>query len=1535
MNTGLFRRHVPRFCRVLGTGDLAGDANGLGADGFSDEAPALATDPSNLREGDLARPETVAAAGVMVLLGEPGGGKTSVLAALTADIPPLAGTWAGESDACAWVTGADLTEHTYDAQLGSLLTNLPLASSSGTGTLTIVVDQADESGMLRQLPSRLAGSLRGQDVSRIRMLMACRSADYPGRMTRVLSDAFNVCHRVDLVPLRRSDAVDLVDNVGLPGAAVIAAAEQAHAQALACVPLTLELLARTYQTDGSLIGAPRDLFRRGVELLVEEHDPDRVTSVDVSTTSAQRLAVAGRIAAWMLLSGRRTLWNGQGLQIADLDLPVGSLVDGDEHTAAGKFQVSTACVRETLATALFTAQGTDRIAFRHSSLAAYLAASYLTQRDVPARQLRDLFLVGDPADDTASLPGHLRETGAWLVALKPDHTAWLAAADPESLAAHSALVRSDPIRRLIVERLLDRAAQVELSDIRWQMSHWDLHHPDLASQIIQALATASAGAAQDWPTLARIRLAVRLARDVTTPDPALAASLLAVAEDEKWTNTERRFAAAAAHACDPDTALPALRTILDSLADPAHAADLDPDDSLRGTVLNLLWPAHLDTKTMIAMLRRPRRPYDFAIYGAFLSDMPRHCDEDQLTGVLAWAARAWHAQPSPPDDAPDTQADPATGSAVAPTVLPPHDRFVPDSTMVNTLVDRTLRSEEVVDRLPVLASILVARIDANLPAHFPDALQPDEHGNESTQTAALRRALAEAMINEISTSSVHKTHSLRTVSHGWQAPTMLHRRTRLIPPQFERRQLLDGADFAWAFDRTQAVAQAQDSTGTQMYGQLAAWLFNPDDAEAVELAYNPDHPAWPHVKHLYEPMALDSPLAQALREDHQAQIRQVRPESADFITAQRDHLDRARAGDSDSFWQLVWRLRADPYSLQVGSLTPDVETWPGSAVLGPDLSDFADLALHYLATAHDHAEEWLGQSRIDYRAWAGYVALTHLYRRGQLDQVPTSAWSSWAAAILDTDLPWDADSQDARTDLLRLAAEHAPVQLAHRIDLLIRQNIASGFPAYRAREINPRWAPPIQDALERIALGLLRQLHSAAPGSPPTDLPDSADRVAGDDCLPLEVPEGPEYQQAALSTWETIISNLLGAQSQRAYTWTQAALSLVTAGAEEVPEVSVHAARALLVCDVAHHWPRVGPVTQTNENFSRRLAEVCAQPTVGISVQPLDEAALAQMYRWLSALYGSPDQDVWVLGVRTVDTREQARQWRNALLGELSRRGTTESVLQLQTLTTQHPNQLSLNAALIAARTQFYASSRIRADLAELVQVLADPRRRIINTTSALLDVVVDALGAIAAVLEPHGELLWDRTPGKPLSAKAKAQGEDVIADVWRPKPEAALCAYLAHVLQLRLGGRSVLVNREVLVQPTDAYGAGERVDILVQATSITDSGITHATTTLRLVIEVKGPWNRDLLTAQEVQLTRTYLPKAPTDAGVYLVGWYPLDQWTAPDYRKAKAKAHSPDSLRQTLGDQAASLSESLSVRLQPIVLEVPRPHKQSESGI
>ncbi|WFB08182.1 hypothetical protein LRS74_14825 [Streptomyces sp. LX-29] len=526
----VFTRRAERWCRVREDCDPAEDLFPLDGDGFlgSDwrrlrwtEQDDRAGDGPELTRGALIAPRVAAARGAMVLLGEPGAGKTTVLRGLVAGLRPVedgeefgadgeftravqaagvgpeggVGMAAGVVQAAGvgpaagagayvWVDGPELTEATYEELLGRHLAARPAG-------LTVVIDQADESEMLRLLPGRLKRSLGRGGPGRPRLLLACRTGDYPQALTEVLRDRFGGgCALVDLAPLSRADAVALAESAGVPGEELIVKAVEVRAGALASVPLTLELLVRSYRDSGDLTGGAERLFADGIRLSLNEHDPNRMDVTARVTGWQQRLVAAGRIAARMVLSGRRTLWRGNHRTGAPhrFDLDTDDVVGGAEETVPTQsFEITPRVVDEVLATAVFTAHDGDRLSFRHSSFAAYLAARHLLHHRVGAAALTRLFLVPAPDRDTASIPAPLRETAAWLVALDPEHTDWLAAADPESLIAHSALVRSDAIKELVVRKMLERAAELELSDRRFFRTRWALDHPGLARQVAEAL----------------------------------------------------------------------------------------------------------------------------------------------------------------------------------------------------------------------------------------------------------------------------------------------------------------------------------------------------------------------------------------------------------------------------------------------------------------------------------------------------------------------------------------------------------------------------------------------------------------------------------------------------------------------------------------------------------------------------------------------------------------------------------------------------------------------------------------------------------------------------------------------------------------------------------------------------------------------------------------------------------------------------------------------------------------------------------------
>jgi hypothetical protein len=1416
--------------------------------------------------------------------------------------------------------------------------------------------------------------MKGRDTSRLRILLACRTADYPSVLTTVLRDAVGGCVLADLAPLTRAEAVTLAASADLDGEAVVAAAVAAGAGALASVPLTLELLVRVFHQTGALEGNPADLFAKGARLLADEHDERRRAAATV-TSLDQRMAIAGRIAARLLLAGRRTVWTGPDLAAGPLDVPAGSLASGTEQTPSGPFEVTAAMVAATLGTALFTGRGEDRLAFRHSSLAAYLAVCHLREHQVPHPQLATLFLVsGDEA--TTSIPVPLRETAAWLVALDPAHSDWLAAADPESLAAHSVVVDSAAMRALVVRGLLDRAPQIELSDAPWRRARWRVAHPGLADQLGAVLAEVPGGEPGDWPTQARVRLAVRLAGEA--PTAGLAEPLLELAEHDGWSSYTRRLAARSAFEAAPELAVPRLRALLlDRLADEAYAAAKDPDDELRGTLLDLLWPDHLALEEALTQLRPRQDRWLFGVYARFLRTMPDRVGEADVPRLLAWAQERMEATPTATgadverataaqDPAPEgRQAGASAARDVDPDDMPIGQL---DQDLLEAIIDRALAGEGAREHVNAVAPLLWRRLRRFEAVAFPAPLDVvDAEGVEPERPRELRRALARALVALTLATEDANLGEYRHLVTGWQGrrarwrqPTPAEEAAGLRPAQ--RRWLLDARDFQWTL---QAAVEAQ-AAGTlelaQALAAVASVIFDWTDAASFEAAYEQrDSPVTEQLRWIWEPVRLDSQAARNLRESFLA-TRNLQPapwpEAERFIALLRDRFVAAVAGDSQAFWELLWGLQFDPQTGQapVPRFDDDIMSFPATPVFGTQPENaLRDAGLRYLTVEHDHAASWLGTNRYDKRAWAGYLALAALEAAGRLDEVPGDAWSSWVGALVWFPArPVGAGDADRKQRMLRLAARHAPGALAAAVARLVRGDLTRGHSPLELELINPGWAQELTEALFRLlgeVAAALPQIPAAPdPGEGQADAPAAGAAEEPSETAVDSVPEvvtlaaTAEAQAAALDTWETLLRLLFSTDSDRASAVARDALGSAADGAWQ-GRLAVGAVRMLLQVDAPAFWPEIKAAIDRDPGFSRELALTCASDRAdGLDLHSLDEPSLVEVYRWLAELF-PPADDVMEAGVHFVSREEAARLWRGAVLRELAQRGTRAAVAELTRLAGNFPDRLDIATSLLVARGGVQASAWSPPSPEQVARLLSDARRRLVRSTAELATLLGDTLAAIAEDLPAHGELLWDRQPAprrrnasrtKPPNTSTPASGEQPKEDTWRPKPEAALSAYLAHELILRLTGRGVAVNREVLVQPRNPYGAGDRTDIAVQATLTHDPyAATPAAAPERLVvvIEVKGAWNDDLLSAQRNQLAVRYLPESHSDTGIYVVGWYPVHLWTATrDGRRTRVRRLVRDDVKRALAEQADDIARDLNLHTHPVMLEIPRPHPATE---
>jgi hypothetical protein len=416
--------------------------------------------------------------------------------------------------------------------------------------------------------------------------------------------------------------------------------------------------------------------------------------------------------------------------------------------------------------------------------------------------------------------------------------------------------------------------------------------------------------------------------------------------------------------------------------------------------------------------------------------------------------------------------------------------------------------------------------------------------------------------------------------------------------------------------------------------------------------------------------------------------------------------------------------------------------------------------------------------------------------------------------------------------------------------------------------------------------------------------------------------------QAAVRTWTNLVAQLIDADIEGG-----TKLALETAGlpTERRETLTMAVAAWVLLLQVAPKtaWPLLRPHL-TGGELGQQIALNLAQDGRRVFPYALDEAQLAEVYAWLSELFPAAG-DHWIEGAHFIGPDEQAREMRDRTLRLLSDRGTTEAVDELVRLHAEYPDSTSILAHLVNARAAVHANGWLPPRPAELVRLLDDEARRLARTNRELRELIERQIAAISADLPSHGDLLWDRSLPADLR-EATLQDETLQRNGWRPKPEAAFSAYLAHELQIRLAGRGLAISREVLVRPTNEYGAGDRTDVLVEANLLHEPLAGNprlAEPRLAVVIEVKANWSRDLLDAQREQLAGRYLEEAGTDTGLYVIGWFSVDLWTAEwDRRRSDARGRDSEETLRQLEEQAAAIEVESSRYVRPWLVAIPRSH-------
>jgi hypothetical protein len=573
------------------------------------------SDP-NGKYGRVFNPELVSLAEVdaapcLVLLGEPGIGKSTTVAQHYT-----------ERQTHSTATGLfyDLRSYGSEERLVRTIFEGPVftAWKAGSDYLELYLDSIDECSVrIANLAALLIEQLEAVPHSRLRLRVTCRTAEWPLLLETQLKAWFPEMRVLELAPLRRADVELAAATSSIPAEPFLEQVYKAGAEAFAIKPVTLEFLLKIYQDrDGSLPSSQFEIYERGCSIHCEEKNLSRIAARQVGAmTGAERMEVASWLAAATLFSGKSVIRTAPTTSPAEADeLDISALATSGEN-------VTEQAIRETLsASGLFTARGPAHLGWAHKTYGEFLAARYVVRRKIPLPQIQDLVL---HHHYRGSVVPQLREVCAWIAGERSDVFRDIAGRDPQVLLASDVANGSATERAQLVERLLGAFEREDALDDDWdERRHYrKLVHASLSEQLRPFIRDTS-------KNVVVRRVAIDIAEAAELHD--LDVDLVSVALDS---GDKKHVRQQAAHAiCRIGS--PAIKARLKPLL--AADATEDPQDELRGLALRALHPEVLTTADIFAYVTRQRDPHMHGSYSSFLYAFAAKLTVDDLPEALQW-----------------------------------------------------------------------------------------------------------------------------------------------------------------------------------------------------------------------------------------------------------------------------------------------------------------------------------------------------------------------------------------------------------------------------------------------------------------------------------------------------------------------------------------------------------------------------------------------------------------------------------------------------------------------------------------------------------------------------------------------------------------------------------------------------------------------------------------------------------------------------------------------------------------------------------
>ncbi len=713
---------------------------------------------------------------------------------------------------------------------------------------------------------------------------------------------------------------------------------------------------------------------------------------------------------------------------------------------------------------------------------------------------------------------------------------------------------------------------------------------------------------------------------------------------------------------------------------------------------------------------------------------------------------------------------------------------------------------------------------------------------------------------------------------------------RIVAQSYRRVGFLVPGDFEWLLAVSPGGTSPILGLDEDSLCNAIDALLSREDVSQFEALYDAAQ-RWPrlhaHYSWLIDGIALASAEAAQLR-SHLEQERQFaeqyrRPPTpqVDLSGQIQDYLARAESGDWQGWWQLNVVLARSPERPQhINDFDYVITRMPGWLSTDDPIRDrIVATAVPYLTYAESQFDTWIGRQpispkRSDLAALRAFLLLRQS-APAAYDVLPPSVWQKWAPVIVGLPRHGIVDNCPDALVVTRDALRKAPTEFIGAVAAMIGAEKAlerspAGHPNgvlrfYILRDLEGCWD---DDALKT---AIFRELTE--PDLTPAEYAALLDAL-------LEAGFEPAIEHAVIQ---------LGAPERDTLKITEVLLN----------RTPVRAWAAL--------WARL---VQDDELARVILLHAAGQFQLSAPFYTgLDEEAIADLYLLMERLFPSTDDERGPSGF--VSPLEAIPYLRDGAPRYLVAMGTEAAVRALRRLVAARPDlpllPFELSRAEIAMRLKTWSPLTTR----EVFAVTDQPDARLVTSAADLMAILLEILGKFAREL--HGAQtpvrdLWDR------------QG---TSQQYRPIDENGFSDVVARYVRQHLSGAGIFANREVEVARHPGAPVGQRTDILISTLRRSETG--EPLDPIALVIEAKGCWNAELLTALETQLVQDYMVRLQAPVGIYLVGWFDPAKWDPADSRRGRVPKKTVESVRRQLEQQAAAAPEGFRVRAVVMDIAVP----------